>query len=690
MRRLVASAFALAALLGGPGLAGAQTFAGRVFEDLDTDGLPGPAELGVSSLAVRLFGDGIDVPAATSADGTFELPFVAGCSGVFIDFPPEPDPATGRTGFAWRRVEADSRTCPDPGANPVGRLRYGVAAHLHERLADPTFLFVQLGDSIAAGVSVCLFADSDYSEEVADELDCLGPGTVTRDNRAVGGWHSEDLLTPMDGGSPNDQYIPNVVAAAPDLVTISIGGNDFLNTEPGTAAAQSYPFAPADLQRSLQELIHSRRSVQEILSVLVTGLPASDIEINSVYDNESDGCATTDFHAAAPPVWNQMLRHEAWGQLRPVQVAEIAPEFAHQDVLRRSCCGAEDQICVFDGIHPTHSGSLIIQHAIMESLGRVEGAGATDVTGFEIGALPLQAVLVPAQVRVVQGAAEVANPDGALRLDGTAATVGPGAILEVSGFSLPPWITPARVIAGVRYRTTAPFGDDTHLFDASFVDFAPPQWTFDGWDTVTPIVGGSGTGGNITSWSRVNAMPDVPSWRDVTAMMTLNAIDDGRVTGAYSWPAPTAADVAAAKLRLTVTATGAPDGARIEWDGAWLWVYGASAGGIAPPGEVSGPSAAPLLVRAGSGVVLDWEAEPAAETYRVWRGTIGRWDDAIAEPGIAGGCVAAPATTWTETVPPEQHANWFFLVSAVNAGGEGPLGFDSFGDPEVSEPAGCP
>jgi len=663
-----------------------QAVSGQVFADTDADGIRDAGEAGIAALPVAVFGNGVDVIAASAADGTFIVPVAAGCRGIFIGFPPEPDPASGATGAAWRRVEADSRTCPEPGANPVGRARYGIARHLRTRLLDPTYLYVQLGDSIAAGVSVCVFSNSDYSDEVAAELDCLGPGTIVRDNRGVGGWHSEDLLTPLDGGAPNDQFIPNVIASSPDLVTLSIGGNDFLNTEPD-AAGQNYPFRPADLQRSFQELVSTRRTVQEILSSLVTGLPGADIEINSVYDNQSERCSTTDFHAAVPPMWNQMLRHLAWGQLRPVQVGETEPEFAHQDVLRGSCCGAEDQICVFDGIHPTQSGAAIIQHALMESLGRVQ-VGAGGATGVDIGALQLVAVLSPAVASIVAGS--VGAADAALILDGMPATAGAGAILEVSGFTLPAGVTPVRVIAGVRFKTTAAFADDTHLFDASFVDFAAPQWSFTGWDTSTPLVGGSGLGGNIAASSRVNAMPNVTSWRDVTAMVTLNAVDDGRVTGSYSWPDPTAADIASLKIRLTVSQAGTPDAAQVEWDGAWLWVYGTGSGAVSPPGEVSGAGDGPLLVRRSNGIVLTWDGEPAAETYRIWRGDIGNWTGARAEPGVAGGCVAAPLTTWTESEPPDQRPNWYFLVSAINAGGAGPLGFDSFGRPETAMPAGCP
>ena len=428
--------------------------------------------------------------------------------------------------------------------------------------------------------------------------------------------------------------------------------------------------------------------MQEILSSLVSELPGADVEINTVYDNLASSCNTTDFHAAMPPIWNQMLRHLAWGQIRPVNVAEIAPELAHEDVLRATCCGEQGMICPLDDIHPNADGADIIQHAIMETLGRVT-VPAAGATGFDIGALKLVATLAPTTSRII-GGAPIA-PDAALVLDGAGAQVGAGDVLELSGFALPPDIMPVRIVVGVRYKTTAAFTDDTHLFDASLVDFAAPQYTVTGWDTVTPIVGGSGTAGNIGTPSAVNALKNVTQYRDASAMVTKNAIDDGRVTGFYSWPLPDAADVSALKVRLRVTAVGAPDAARVDWDGAWLWVFGTSSS-VTPPGEVSPVgSPKPLLVTKQAGVHLEWGAEPVAETYRVWRGDIGSWTTARCAPGVIGGCIAAPALAWTEVVPPDSNeSDWYFLVSAVNAASAGPIGFDSFGSSEIASAPECP
>ena len=685
-------ALALLAALAPP--AAAQQVSGSVYDDRNANGLRDPGEPGLDGVDVTAWG-AANAASTVAAAGAFQVDAAPGCQDVQITLPGEPDPALGVSTAGWRRSLPDQTWCPPDGAEPAMQTRYGVAEHLRQNLLDGGFKFIQLGDSIAAGVSFC-GNDTDYSDEVAGEIECLGGAPIMLDNRAVPGWHSEDLLTPryrptfISPVTDNPQFIPNVVAAAPDLVTISIGGNDFLNTEPATAA-MAYPYAQPDLDRSFAELVNTRRTVQEILATLTSELPLADVEINTVYDNLSPDCATTDFHAAAPAMWNQMLRVVAWGQRRPASIAEVALDFAHQDILRTTCCGSPRQVCTIDGIHPTPDGAKIIQHAIMESLGRVlvPAAGAS---GFDLGYDKLVATLAPSATSIRGGT--VQRPDDALAIDGGGARVLPGGALVLSGFALPPDIAPSRVIVGVRYRTTGTFTDDTHHIDASFVDFAAPVYSFTGWDTVSPLVGASGTQGNIAasvSRSVVNALPNVPSWREVTAAVTLNAVDDGRVTGYYTWPAPSAADIANLKVRLAVEQVGsAADPASLEIDGAWAWVYGStSTASGTPPGEVSPPgSPTPLLVRKESpGARLTWGAEPLATDYRVYRGAMGAWTGARAAPPV-GGCTTA--TTFLEPFPADASGNWFWLVAAHDAAGEGPLGRRSDGVLRTAAGTTCP
>ena len=141
-----------------------------------------------------------------------------------------------------------------------------------------------------------------------------------------------------------------MIAAAPQLVTINVGGNDYLDTD-------------GDLAANLQALIDTRATLQEVVSTLLWELPASDLVLNTVYDNEAEDCATSDFHARTTPLWNQVLRWIGTGQVRSVALAEAALDFAHQDVTRTDCAGAEGRICTFflDRIHPTGAGACGIR-----------------------------------------------------------------------------------------------------------------------------------------------------------------------------------------------------------------------------------------------------------------------------------------------------------------------------------------
>jgi lysophospholipase L1-like esterase len=685
----VSTALAAILLLLHPAPGAGQSVSGRVWNDVNGDGVMDAGEAGLSGFTVTAFGPAGAGASTTTSDGTFTVAAQAGCQGIHL-----------ATSAGWRRSLPDQTWCPDGSVGePALHLRYGAPPRLLPNLEDGSFLYISLGDSIAAGVSFCadiLGQDTGYVEDVKVDLECLAGTTIAVENRAVGGWESDDLLTTQYADifgrrQPNPQFIPTVVSAGPDLVTISIGGNDFLNTEPGTLDGQTFPYDPVELELSFRELIAARQSVQETLSVLTSELPDADVEINTVYDNLAGACDTTDFHAAAPALWNQMLRHVAWGQTRPVILAEVAHELAHQDVLRASCCGALDRICRPDSTHPSPEGALILQHAVMESLGRVEVAPTGVTSGFDIGYQQLVATLVPTVAEDLSATAT--NPDAALTRDDAGAIVStPGGWMELSGFSLPSDVVPSRVVAVVRYRTAGTFTNDRHRFSASYVNFVAPAYTFAGWDTETPIVGGSGRAGNNGGGpSVVNALPNVAAWREASAMVTLDALDDGRTAGYFTWPSPTASDIANLRIRLTTEAVGAPDSATVEWDAAWVLVYGTRAG-AAVPGEVSPPgSSAPLRVaKDPGGLRLAWGSEPASATYRVYHGALGLWSAATCQPELsAGGCSAT--LELVEPQPPDASRRAFYLVAGVSAAGvQGPLGTQSDGTSRTSGAATCP
>ena len=536
----------------------AQTIGGTVFEDLNWNGYQDAGETELQGLQVFLYGrvDGsgtLTLDAFTQGDGSFLFDsgdgLGNGCYVVDIDVPE-----------GWRFTLPSQWQCPPGADHPVGERRFGTLRNFRSNLMSGSFLHVALGDSIAAAVNLCIFDDTDYIEHIQDRISCVEPAAQT-DNRAVAGYHIEDLLTP---GSP--QYLPNIIALNPKLITISMGGNDFLGAEPGD---QNQPYNPAVIRESVDELIATGQSYQEVLSTIVEKLPDCDVEVNTVYDNLAEDCSSTPFHNVWVPIWNQAIREVTWGQRRQVSIAEINLDLAHEDVNGQNCCGYEGNIC-WDTLHPNEEGAQVIEEALWETfgganLGPRDGIGATVIDNFNVGLLERVATRYPSRTTIVSGT--ISNPDGALSEDGTGALVASGtAELRIAGFdAAPDDIVISKALLFVKYRTDASPTDDYYRIEASLDgSFSPPAYSVTGFNTIIPIVGGSGTSGNLGQPSRVLAYSHYPQYRVVSANLTKNPADDGTATGRYVFPSPTWDDIGTTEIRLVMTPVGAADAFHVE------------------------------------------------------------------------------------------------------------------------------
>jgi hypothetical protein len=171
----------------------------------------------------------------------------------------------------------------------------------------------------------------------------------------------------------------------------------------------------------------------------------------------------------------------------------------------------------------------------------------------------------------------------------------------------------------------------------------------------------------------VNVYPDVPQFREVSAPVTVNLPDDGTATGLLSFPPPTWTDLETLSVRLRMGQRGAgPDAFGIEWDAAWLEIYGKPSAVPPPPGEVRN-----LRVACDpSGVALSWDPLLDATGYDVFRGDL----DALG-PGYAHVLAgSSPATTTVDAqVSCGDAGNDYWLVAGTNAGGRGTCGTASDG-----------
>lgn len=576
-KRAVFAAY-LAALAWGWPASGVE-LSGSVFDDRNGNGIQDPDEPGLGGVAVTVFGrkdsgGTFDRTVTTDGSGRYRLQNAdglrEGCYLVDVAVP---------GGFDAGLSRAD---CPaeDEGW-PVKSRRYSDTVHLQGAARANAGLYLAMGDSNSAGSHDPLCGDRDWVEDLGPRLQCIAPG-MSWTNDSVGGEKTHHLLVDDDRNN-----VFEAVRKNPALISISIGGNDYLAGRP---ADRMEPFTDEELAPNSYRLNLARRNLQEILSYLLTELPQTDIVVTTYYDPNASRCTTDDFTAQWGPIWMEMLRSVAAGQIRPVGVSQLDADLAHLDVNRQNCCGETGAICL-DQTHVNGRGAQVELEKHWEALGGVnlgprDGVGATTISNVNFPLLERKAVRSFRRVTDLGGGTE--QPRQALERDDTGALV-PGGTgeLRLSGLdSRYDGIGISAVKVFVRYRTTAPPADDFYRFEASVSDFAEPGVRVTDWNTYTPIVGGEGDEG-----AAVLAKPHVPEFREVSALLTVNLKDDGKTTGSYSFDPPTWDDLAKLQVRLRNEARGeGPDPFQVEWDAAWVVVYGRTVSGSYDVFRASSPA----------------------------------------------------------------------------------------------------
>lgn len=682
----------LAALLAAD--AGAQ-ISGVVFEDRDADGLQGSGEPGLEGVTVHLLGttslgSAVDLSILTGVDGSFT--FSPG-DGTYLVEVEDPD--------GHRPTSSRSDSVPQGSAgfeHPVGLPRHARPLHVAAALRGGDVDFMAMGDSIAYNWNSCTFPSAFwYSRQVADRLSAAVPSaSVTLEQSAVKGEHTDDLLVDDAAGDTNNVF--DAVALQPDLVTVSIIGNDLLDVDPPTGAGQT------EQNRAAAEIVDSRQNLQEFLATLSTEVPGADLVVHTLYDNLAWRCGTGDttgFHVEWLPIINQMMRDLTFGQVRPAVVAETAEEYAHLDFLD-GCDGFQGLICRdfigLDNIHPTESGYEVHREKVWEAVGGVQLGDAhplnrSSAEGLSFGYLPRRLRLTGTVAESIGGASAI-DPEAALdEEDGDAAArihlAGASGEFRVSGF--PDWYDEVEIVkalVGVRYRTTQSVGADTYRFEASRdgVFRAPPGHAYAStdWDFFTPIVGGGGPSAPAENPdypdARTLALPDVVSLREVTATLTRNPeVAPGGDT--LVWPALTWEELGSTVIRLAADPEpGAPGTFDYEvlLESAFLEIYGNLRD---RPGEVSA-----VLVDqdAEGGLLFEFDELPGAQRYNLYAGSLSSLDEGrLDHGGAAGGpfCDAA-----TEPAGPGRRSllleaaevpggSLYFLLSAHVDEVESPTGY---------------
>lgn len=646
-RGILAAAVVVAALAGGPALA--QDVSGRVFLDRDADGIQDPDEPALDGILVRLFGQSdasgaVDQSASTDATGAFA--FAPG-DGCYLVAPQDP------AGYRLSTTRADTRVEGTSGYPfPAGLPRFAKFDQGIANLEAGALRYTAMGDSIATNFDWCdnIAGDFLYSRRIRDRLQCVAPAaTVTLDQAAVKGEHTDDLLVD-DTADLNNVF--RVIEARPELVTISMIGNDLLGVDVDDPNQ-------TETNRAVEEVLDSRRNLQEALSSMLSEVPELDVSLNTLYDNLADRCyagsGTTTFHREWLPIVGQVLRDLAWGQVRRVSINEVGVEFAREG-LDLSCSGYGDLICrnFLDGIHPVQDGYDVVTEKVWEALGGVQ-LGARDVvdrasqSSADFGYLQRVRRVHPTEWEATDGAA-VTAPAAAVDPDDGGATASIALGLgsqQVRYHAFPDWfdeVKIAKVVAGVRYRTSGTFQDDLYRIEASptGVFEAPPGHAYSttDWNFYTPIVGGGGPNAPASNADYGNARllvrPEVPAFREVSALVTKNPVlEPGGAT--YAWPPLTHEDLSTLEVRVVAASVGSTPGVagRVEVDAFWLDLYG---------WEAERPVEAEALrvdSLADGTLEVSFEPVPGADRYNLYWGSL----DALAAGGYDHGagadCAAA-------------------------------------------------
>jgi len=437
-------------------------------------------------------------------------------------------------------------------------------------------------------------------------------------------------------------------------------GNDLRGVDPSGTPTQ------AQINTAVEEILDSRQNLQEAISVLTSQIQGADVSLNTLYDNLAYNCYSGDssaFHRQWLPIVNRILRELAWGQTRRASINEVAAEFAHEDQ-NVQCTGFDGMICrdIFhlDEIHPNNNGYTIVREKVWEAgggvnLGPKDALSRTSIPGADYGYLRKIRRLLPTQLTEANGAVATNGPAALDDADGGASAsvqLGIGQQeLRLSGFpSFYDEDQIVKVVVGVRYRTTGTVTDDFYRFEASPTGTfrAPPGYSYSttNWNFYTPIVGGGGpnapAGKPDYGTEKLLALPNVAAPREVSATLTKNPVLAGGA-GEYDWPALTRSDLATTVVRLAAApvAVTAGDSYQVEWDAAWLDLYGWQK---PRPAEVANLRED----RQADGTILfSFDAVGPGQRYNLYMGRLatlrsGSYDHGLAAPA---GPVCAAATT---------------------------------------------
>ena len=211
--------------------------------------------------------------------------------------------------------------------------------------------YLVLGDSIGYGAGISNPQEANYGRIVADTN-----GFIYYNN-AVNGHRSVDLLRLL---TSSGEVIGNVQKA--DIISISIGGNDFLR---GNLAGVIRDVQNGDLSSAQAVIAALKENFNAIIERIRALNPNAVILMQTQY-NPLEGKPLGDVYDVAIGMINDMVLDEQDGRY------EIVDNF--------SAFRGKEGLIAFDNIHPNAAGNIVIAQTVQARLYALGLADTAEIT----------------------------------------------------------------------------------------------------------------------------------------------------------------------------------------------------------------------------------------------------------------------------------------------------------------------
>lgn len=216
--------------------------------------------------------------------------------------------------------------------------------------ADAQKTYLVLGDSIGYGAGISNPGKANYGRIIADTN---GYAYI---NNAVNGFTSNDLYARVT----DEKYTGNIAAA--DIISVSIGGNDFLRSDFSALIAQGQAGDFAEFDRIVA---HFSENLDKIVKKIRALNPNALVLFQTLYN-------------PAPNAQLKAVYAEGLSRLNGaiVSYAEAHPG-AYEIVDVAAYINAKTGQIAYDNIHPSAAGNVTIAQAIQDKLAAL-GVAQTD------------------------------------------------------------------------------------------------------------------------------------------------------------------------------------------------------------------------------------------------------------------------------------------------------------------------